>query len=105
MARISDSEIRLKVLESPEFAYAAGEKLRDELTNEQAALMAHRLFSVLSRFDLSFGDYAAEIIMPILKQVLEIEIEAYKDKHCINDEVDDCSAFKEHRDTNPERYK
>ena len=102
MNRISDSEIRLKVLESKEFAYAAGEKLRDELTNEQATLLAHYLFA---RSDIGkFNEVALAATYPLLKQVLDSETEDYKYKHNLNEEPDDCSAFKEHRDLNPERY-
>lgn len=104
MSRISDSEIRLKVLESKEFAYSAGEKLRDELTNEQAALLGYSLLG--NRHQDNFALYAREIIYPILKKVLENEIEDYKDKHSLNnDEMDDCSEFKNHREENPEMYK
>jgi hypothetical protein len=89
MSRISDSEIRLKVLESKEFAYAAGEKLRDELTNEQAALLGYYLFSGLS--PAYFDNNAYEIIYPILKKVLESEIESYKDKHDLNYDPEELS--------------
>ena len=82
MSRISDSEIRLKVLESKEFAYAAGEKLRDELTNEQAALMGYQLFSGLPIAYFENSSY--EILAPILRTVLDSEIESYKDKHDLN---------------------
>ena len=87
MKRISDSEIRLKVLESKEFAYAAGEKLRDELTNEQAALLGYYLLAkdVDTVFDSEmFHDHAWDILYPLLKQVLDSEIEDYKDKHELN---------------------
>lgn len=85
MSRISDSEIRLKVLESKEFAYAAGEKLRDELTNEQAALLGYYILAFPSPDeDEAFKICAWNILSPILKQVLESEIESYKDKHDLN---------------------
>ena len=102
--KMSDSEIRLKVLESKEFAYAAGEQLRDNLTNEQAALLGYYLFGKAGSPD-DFYIYALECIAPIMKQVLNSEIDDYNDRHCINEETDDCSAFKEHLDMNPERYK
>ena len=83
MSRISDSEIRLKVLESKEFAYAAGEKLRDELTNEQAATLARYIFAQDAPLE-SFKFYALEVLCPILMQVLDSETESYKDKHDLN---------------------
>ena len=104
MSRISDNEIRLKVLESKEFAYAAGEKLRDELTNEQAALLAYYMFTGQIKSP-TFLSCALEILQPLLKHALDREIEDYKYKHDLNDETDDCSAFKEHRELNPENYK
>jgi hypothetical protein len=93
MNRISDSEIRLKVLESREFAYAAGEKLRDELTNEQAAVLGYYLFTNPSNENLA--KYCMEVIYPILSKVLYNEIEDYKDKNSIAYEPGDCSAFEE----------
>ena len=103
MIRISDSEIRLKVLESKEFAYAAGENLRDELTNEQAALLGYFIFT--RTHSSAFNLCAWDILYPLLKKTLDSEIEAYKDKHNLNDETDDCSDFKEHRELNPDHYK
>lgn len=82
MNRISDSEIRLKVLESKEFAYAAGEKLRDNLENEQIALLAHYLFA--SKDIEKASAYALDILRPILKRTLDSEVEEYKDKHELN---------------------
>ena len=89
MSRISDSEIRLKVLESKEFAYAAGEKLRDELTNEQAALLGYFLFAKHRlderEFNIEpFNSYVLDVLYPILKKVLKSEVEDYKDKHELN---------------------
>jgi hypothetical protein len=103
MTRISDSEIRLKVLESKEFAYAAGEQLRDELTNEQAAMIGYYIFTGGGNDKLL--PYLLDILCPIMSKVLDSEIEDYKDKHSLNDEMDDCSAFKNHREENPELYK
>ena len=102
MSRISDNEIRLIVLESKEFAYAAGEKLRDELTNEQAALLAY--YMLAGGLGEKFLAYAIGVLQPILKKALDSEIEDYKYKHDLNEEPDDCSAFKEHRELNPEDY-
>lgn len=82
MARISDSEIRLKVLESPEFAYSAGEWVRDNFDNEQAALLAYYLYA--SKDIEKAAAYALEILRPSLKHALEVEIDAYKDKHELN---------------------
>ena len=103
MSRISDKEVRMIVLESKEFAYAAGEKLRDELTNEQAAMLGYYMLANPSNDNLA--RYCTEVIYPVLQTVLRSEIEAYKDKHNLNDEVDDCSVFKEHRELKPENYK
>ena len=82
MSRISNSEIRLKVLETKEFAYAAGEKLRDELTNEQAALFGYYMFANPSNDNLA--RYCLEVIYPVLLTVLNSEVEDYKDKHKLN---------------------
>lgn len=83
MSRISGSEICLKVLESKEFAYAAGEKLRDELTNERAALLAYYLFTG-GQSETKLLSYVLDTFQPILKKVLDSEVEDYKDKHELN---------------------
>ena len=83
MTRISDSEIRRKVLESKEFAYAAREKLRDELTNEQAALLSYYLF-MGGQHESKLLSYVLDTFQPILEKVLKSEVEEYKDKHELN---------------------
>lgn len=101
--KLSESEIKQIVLESKEFAYAAGEKLRDELTNEQAALLGY--YMLVNPSSENLARYCTEIIYPIMSAVLVSEVEYYKDKHCLNEKMDDCSAFKNHREENPEMYK
>jgi hypothetical protein len=86
---ISDREIKHKVLESKEFAYSAGEQLRDNMTNEQAALIAYYLFNECPGVDsihrkIDIGRLTIEHFGILLKKVLDSEIEAYKDKHGIS---------------------
>ena len=100
--KMSDKEIRNKLLESDDpkgWKYSIGEQMRDNLTNDQAAMLAYYVY-ICDMANL--GRYFEEIMGPTIRKTMINEIERYKDKHSMNDEQDDCSAFKEHRDLNPE---
>ena len=102
MSRISDSEIRNKILDSDDpvgWKYSIGEQMRDNLTNEQAAMLAY-LFYAGDYCNL--GHYFGEIMAPVIRRTMLNEIERYKDTHEITIGRDDCSAYKEHRDLTEE---
>ena len=102
MAVISDREIRNKLLESDDpkgWKYSIGEQMRDNLTNEQAAMLAY-FFYVGDRMGL--GHYFIEVMGPAIEKTMASEIERYKDTHDITVGRDDLSAYKEHRDLTEE---
>lgn len=107
---LSDKEIRNKLLESDDPAgwkYSIGEQMRDNLTNEQAAMLAYYYYRAL-KYDLQYGDvislarYFMEIMGPVIEKTMDNEIEKYKEKHDITYGQDDCSSYKEHRDLTEE---
>ena len=87
---MSDNEIKQVVLESSDFAYSVGEALRDNLTNEQAALIAFymlrnvRVGEKLEDFQRDLGILVIEELKPIVEKTMKFEIEEYKIKHNIN---------------------
>ena len=86
---MSDNEIKQVVLESKEFAYAVGEKLRDCLTNEQASLIAYymlrgvRVGEKVDDHMRDLGILITEELKPIIKKTLDNEIKEYKNKNDI----------------------
>lgn len=95
MLTISDKEIRQKLLESNDpkgWNYSIGEQMRDNLTDDQAAMLAYHYY----RGDITaLVEYFREIIGPIIEKAMAREIEQYKEKNDIIYGRDDCSAYKE----------
>lgn len=90
---------RQEKLESRKFAMHFGDRMRDELSDEHAAMLA---YYIENRDDAEVGRLLREIFRPHIKEVLEFMEETDPEPRPARGDIE---AFKEHRDLNPELYK
>lgn len=84
MSIMSDKEIRQILLESNDQAgwkYSIGEQMRDNLTDDQAAMLARYYYDSFASDELAM--YFDEIMGPIIEKTMKNEIERYKLSHSI----------------------
>lgn len=92
--KIDRSDIRELILRSADFGERIGEKFRDELSDGQAAMLAHyiraRAKAIASgdmervrSYNASLASYADEVFAPMVKFTLDEMVEEYIDRNYV----------------------